>query len=121
MAVAPASSWGEAGATAILHGVVDEVGDRALEVVGAAAHEDMAGPFQADRRADVAEDGHGAPGEGQTTLIELASVVQTVCDGFSDIGAAAMSLNPSQTVCTTEASSISVVWPSPGAPCPSRT
>ncbi|TFZ57684.1 HAMP domain-containing protein [Methylorubrum sp. Q1] len=33
-------------------------------------------------------DGQGAPGEGQTTLIDLASVVQTVCDGFSDIGAA---------------------------------
>ena len=33
-------------------------------------------------------DGQGAPGEGETTLIDLASVVQTVCDGFSDIGAA---------------------------------
>ncbi|CAO4180592.1 histidine kinase [Methylorubrum aminovorans] len=33
-------------------------------------------------------DGQGAPGEGQTTLIDLASVVQTVCDGFSDVGAA---------------------------------
>ncbi|KQQ14232.1 ATPase [Methylobacterium sp. Leaf123] len=33
-------------------------------------------------------DGQGTPGEGQTTLIDLASVVQTVCDGFSDIGAA---------------------------------
>lgn len=33
-------------------------------------------------------DGQGTPGEGETTLIDLASVVQTVCDGFSDIGAA---------------------------------
>ncbi|QIJ81234.1 HAMP domain-containing protein [Methylobacterium sp. NI91] len=33
-------------------------------------------------------DGQGAPSEGQTTLIDLASVVQTVCDGFSDVGAA---------------------------------
>lgn len=33
-------------------------------------------------------DGQGAPGEGETTLIDLASVVQTVCDGFSDVGAA---------------------------------
>ncbi|BAU92663.1 integral membrane sensor signal transduction histidine kinase [Methylorubrum populi] len=33
-------------------------------------------------------DGQGAPGGGETTLIDLASVVQTVCDGFSDIGAA---------------------------------
>ena len=33
-------------------------------------------------------DGQGAPGGGETTLIDLASVVQTVCDGFSDVGAA---------------------------------
>ncbi|WP_232631397.1 ATP-binding protein, partial [Methylobacterium sp. Leaf118] len=33
-------------------------------------------------------DGQGAPGEAASTLMDLASVVQTVCDGFSDIGAA---------------------------------
>ena len=33
-------------------------------------------------------DGQGAPGEAETSLMDLASVVQTVCDGFSDIGAA---------------------------------
>ena len=32
-------------------------------------------------------DGQGAS-EGEPTLIDLASVVQTVCDGFSDVGAA---------------------------------
>ncbi|SFK31011.1 ATP-binding protein [Methylorubrum salsuginis] len=33
-------------------------------------------------------DGQGGASEGEPTLIDLASVVQTVCDGFSDIGAA---------------------------------
>ena len=33
-------------------------------------------------------DGQGGASEGEPALIDLASVVQTVCDGFSDIGAA---------------------------------
>ncbi|WP_342151166.1 ATP-binding protein [Methylorubrum sp. SB2] len=33
-------------------------------------------------------DGQGGAIEGEPALIDLASVVQTVCDGFSDIGAA---------------------------------
>lgn len=33
-------------------------------------------------------DGQGAKPDSETSLIDLASVVQTVCDGFSDIGAA---------------------------------
>jgi signal transduction histidine kinase len=33
-------------------------------------------------------DGQGGASEGEPTLIDLASVVQTVCDGFSDVGAA---------------------------------
>ncbi|HJE24764.1 MAG TPA: HAMP domain-containing protein [Methylorubrum populi] len=33
-------------------------------------------------------DGQGGKSEAETSLIDLASVVQTVCDGFSDIGAA---------------------------------
>ncbi|MFY9291072.1 MAG: ATP-binding protein, partial [Methylorubrum rhodinum] len=33
-------------------------------------------------------DGQGGASEGEPALIDLASVVQTVCDGFSDVGAA---------------------------------
>lgn len=33
-------------------------------------------------------DGQGGKPDSETSLIDLASVVQTVCDGFSDIGAA---------------------------------
>ncbi|MEH3120142.1 MAG: ATP-binding protein [Methylorubrum populi] len=33
-------------------------------------------------------DGQGGKSESETALIDLASVVQTVCDGFADIGAA---------------------------------
>ncbi len=45
----------EAGLPAVLHGVVHEVGDRPLQLVGLAAHEDVAAPLHGHRGADIRE------------------------------------------------------------------
>ncbi len=45
----------QAGPSAVFHGVVHEVGDRPLQFVGLAAHEDVAAALHGDGRPDIGE------------------------------------------------------------------